>query len=227
MRKINFSQIAFFSLLCVALTFIGIGASNVLFGRLPLGDYRGIFLVLSSIVLIYFFAFVSYRVFLAVMPLKEGEIAENSREEFSYHVYLLFYLIFFYPLMRSGFLPLPIMRVIYILLGTRLGNNTYSSGIILDPPFVEVGANTLIGQYSLLIPHVIEGKRLAHYRINIGDNVTIGAHAVVMSGVTIENNAIVGVGAVVSKGTHIRAGEVWGGVPAKKIKDIEKSDVQS
>ncbi len=123
--------------------------------------------------------------------------------------------------MRSGIFPLPLMRVIYIALGARLGDNTYSSGIILDPPYIEIGENTIIGQYALLIPHVMEGKRLAHYCIKIGNNVTVGAHSVVMAGVTIDDNSIIGVGAVVPKGTHIGAGEVWGGVPAKKIKDIE------
>jgi acetyltransferase-like isoleucine patch superfamily enzyme len=221
MRKINLIQTAVFSILLVAILIAGIGAAHLLLKRLPLGDYHSLAVVACSIIFIYCFSFVAYRVFLAVMPLKEGEIAEGSREEFGYHLYLLFYLILFYPLMRSGFLPLPVMRAVYIVLGARLGDNTYSSGIILDPPFVEVGANTLIGQFALLIPHVIEGKRLAHHRIKIGSNVTIGAHAVVMAGVTIEDNSIVATGAVVPKGTHIGKGEIWGGIPAKKIKNVE------
>ena len=47
---------------------------------------------------------------------------------------------------------------------------------------------------------------------------TIGATAVVMSGVTIGTGAIVSAGAVVTKGTAIGAGEVWGGVPARLLK---------
>ena len=227
MRKIRFSQITVFVILCVVVVACGIGISKMLIEGFYLGDFRSLVLVFLTIIFTYFFALAVYRFFLHTFPLKEGEILENSMDEFGYHIYLLFYLIFFYPLMRSGFIPLPIMRIVYILLGARLGTNTYSSGIILDPPFVEVGANTLIGQFSLLIPHVIEGNRLAHYHIKIGNNVTIGAHAVVMAGVTIEDNAILGVGAVVPKGTYIAAGEVWGGVPAKKIKDIVKTDVLS
>ncbi|MFN5848640.1 MAG: gamma carbonic anhydrase family protein, partial [Chitinophagales bacterium] len=37
-----------------------------------------------------------------------------------------------------------------------------------------------------------------------------------------ESNSIVGAGSVVTEGTHIKSGEVWAGVPAKKIKDINK-----
>lgn len=36
----------------------------------------------------------------------------------------------------------------------------------------------------------------------------------------VESNSIVAAGAVVTANTHIREGEVWAGVPAKKVKDI-------
>ncbi len=53
--------------------------------------------------------------------------------------------------------------------------------------------------------------------IIIGDNVFIGAGSIVLKGVNIGENAIVGAGSVV---THsIPANEVWGGNPAKYIKD--------
>jgi acetyltransferase-like isoleucine patch superfamily enzyme len=200
---------------------LDLGTTKLLLGKLPIGDFRGILFVSSVSIMIFFYALIIYRIFIFILPFGEGDILEDSKEEFAYHVYILFFLIYFYPLMRSGFIPMPLLRLIYIALGTRLGKNTYCAGIMLDPPFIEIGANSAVGQYALLIPHVIEGKRLAHYRIKIGNNVTIGAHAVVMSGVTIGDNAIVGVGAVVPKGTHIGTGEIWGGVPAKKIKDIE------
>ena len=123
--------------------------------------------------------------------------------------------------MRSGVVPVPLMRLFYQALGARLGSNTYSSGIILDPKFVEIGSNCIVGQFALLVPHVIEGSRLAHYPIRIGDNVTIGAHAVVLSDVTIGNNAIVATGAIVRKGSRIADGEVWGGVPARALESPE------
>ena len=52
------------------------------------------------------------------------------------------------------------------------------------------------------------------------DNVLIGMGAIVMDDCLVESNSIVGAGSVVTQGTHIKSGEVWGGVPAKKIKDI-------
>ncbi len=61
-----------------------------------------------------------------------------------------------------------------------------------------------------------------HAIINIGDNVTIGAKSIIMSGVKIGNGSIIAAGSVVLKKTEIGSNEIWGGVPAKFIKKIEK-----
>lgn len=52
-------------------------------------------------------------------------------------------------------------------------------------------------------------------RIRIGNNCFIGARSTILPGVTIGDNCIIAAGAVVSK--DVPSGEVWGGVPAKKI----------
>lgn len=218
MRKINLLQIFTFSFLFTVIAAGALIATPFLFDRFELGDFRGVILLIVGIIIFYIFSFLVFRIFLAIFPLKSGEITKSSPQEFVYHVYLLFFLILFYPLMRSGAVPLPIMRLVYIALGAKLGDNTYSSGIILDPQFVEVGSNSLIGQYALLVPHALENERLGHYPIRIGNNVTIGAHAVVLGGCVIEDNALVATGAVVKKGTHIATGEIWGGVPARRIR---------
>lgn len=217
MRKIGVAEILTFMGLLGGILLLALATTSLVFGSLPLGDFRGVALVAAAVLSVYLYAFAAYRLFLFFMPLREGAIGERSREEFTYHVYLLFYLILFYPVMRSGAVPVPLMRLVYQALGARLGGNTYSSGIILDPPFVEIGTNSIVGQYALLVPHVIEGQRLAHHKIRIGNNVTIGAHAVVLSGVSIGDHAIVATGAVVKKGTQIGPNEVWGGVPARRL----------
>ena len=217
MRKIQLSQIVVFLMLLSVAVAASILTTGALFARLPLGDFRGIVLLGIGIMLVYLYALVLYRLFLRFFPLRPGEIPEASRQESIYHVYLLFFLILFYPIMRSGLMPVPVMRLVYQALGARLGANTYSSGIILDPIFVSIGSNSIVGQYALIVPHVIEGSKLAHYPVRIGDNVTIGAHSCVLAGVTIGDTAIVATGAIVPKGTEIGPGEIWGGVPAKLL----------
>ncbi|MET0323072.1 MAG: DapH/DapD/GlmU-related protein, partial [Duganella sp.] len=76
----------------------------------------------------------------------------------------------------------------------------------------------IIGHDAVIFAHVIEGERLQLKAVVIGDTVTIGATAVVMAGVRIGDNAIVSAGAVVIKDTVIGAGEVWGGVPARRLR---------
>ena len=217
MRKITPLQITIFFTLVTLIWVLGIATAYLLFGQLDSNDFRGILLLVTSIFFAYVYAFITFRLFLKIRPLPEGEIPIGSEHEFTYHIYLLFFLIFFYPVMRSGAVPVPIMRLVYQILGARLGENTYSAGIILDPIFVTIGSNTLIGQGSLIVPHVIENERLGHYPIRIGNNVTIGAHSVVLTDVTIEDGALIATGAVVKKGTQVKAGEVWGGVPARRL----------
>lgn len=218
MRKITAPQISLFFLLLILILSCGIVTAYKLIGPLPLGDFRGISVVGGAVICIYLYAFAVYRLFLRLMPLKEGELAEGSLEEFAAQVNILFYLMLFNCLIRTHFLPVPLMRLVYQALGTRMGQNTYSAGVLLDPPLTELGANCIVGHDAVLFCHAIEGRHFALSRIRVGDNVTIGATAVIMSGVQIGDGAIVSAGAVVLKDTQIGPNEVWGGVPAKRLK---------
>ncbi len=218
MRKIKPGQILVFLSLLTLSSVLALVTTHVLLGKLPLGDFRGITLVAAAIGFLYVYAIGVYRLYMAWFPLLPGVVEQDSSQEFRYHVYILFYLLLFYPIIRSGIPPAPLMRMFYLALGAKLGDNTYSQGIIHDPLFVEIGHDSVVGQGALLIPHVIEGHRLAHLPIRIGNHVTIGANAAVLSDVEIGDYAIVATGSVVKKGTRIAAHEVWGGVPARRIR---------
>lgn len=217
MRKITTGQIVIFFTLFGFTISLAILTTKLLLGNVPLGDFRGITLVFAAIIFIYLYAFVVYRLFLYYMPLKQGEITEGSRDELAVQVDTLFYLILFYPLIRSHFIPVPLLRLIYLALGAHLGTNTYSAGVILDPPLTYIGNNSIIGHDAVLFSHAIEGQRFSLAAIHIGNNVTIGAKAIIMSDVVIDNDVIISAGAVVTKGTRIGAGEIWGGVPARRL----------
>jgi carbonic anhydrase/acetyltransferase-like protein (isoleucine patch superfamily) len=73
---------------------------------------------------------------------------------------------------------------------------------------LNIGNNVSIGHNAIV------------HGCTIKDNVLIGMGAIVMDDCLVEENSIVGAGSVVTQGTHIKSGEVWGGVPARKIKDI-------
>jgi acetyltransferase-like isoleucine patch superfamily enzyme len=222
MRRISLPQIAVFvALFALAAALAALAATRAA-AALPEGMWRAPAVAACFIATLYLVALIAFRMLVALRPLPIGDIAEGSRDEATYHVYLLFFLILFYPVMRAGFVPVPLMRLFYLALGARLGDNTYSAGLLLDPPLLSLGRDCLVGQQAMLVPHVIEGRRLAHYPITVGDRVTIGAGAIVLAGCTIGDDAIVSSGAVVTKGTRIGAGEVWGGVPARRLRGPDR-----
>ena len=232
MRKISFGQILFFQVLLLTAIALGVLTTWFVLGGLPPGDFRGVTLTVGAVIFIYLYAFLIYRLFLRVMPLHEGNISEGSREEFTAQVNILFYLLLFNSLIRTHFIPVPLMRLVYLALGARLGENTYSAGTILDPPLTVIGDNSIIGHDAVLFSHAIEGRNFSLNAIRIGSNVTVGATAVIMSDVVIGDGAIVSAGAIVKKGTRIGSGEVWGGVPARMLKSAAtepergESDIQ-
>lgn len=217
MRKISPAQTAVFLVLFAAAIAAGVATVAIFPGRM-LGDFRGVVMALLGLVVVFGYTVAACRIFLGFFPLHEGPIDKGSKREFAYHVYLLFYLVLFQPLTRSHVVPVPLMKLVYLGLGARLGANSYSAGTLLDPPLTVVGDNCIIGHDSVLICHAVEGEDLALAGIRLGHNVTIGAKAVILPGVSIGDGAVVAVGAVVAKGTKIGANELWGGIPARRMR---------
>lgn len=97
---------------------------------------------------------------------------------------------------------------------------------ILDIREVWIGDNVMIGPGTLIstVNHPLTpmGRR-QHLGIakpvRIGNDVWIGGNATILPGVTIGNNVVVAAGAVVTK--DIPDNTLVGGVPAKKIRDLE------
>lgn len=92
-----------------------------------------------------------------------------------------------------------------------------------------IGHNVLIGPNVVISTgnHDYEKTELSAIEqefygkpIRIGDNVWIGANAVVLGGVSIGDHAVVAAGAVVTD--DVPPYTVVGGVPAKKIRDIKR-----
>lgn len=218
MRKITFAQIATFFCFYTGAVLLTLLTSYLTYKLIPENEFRAIIVVLLGSIYYYTIAIIVYRLFLTLFSLKEGDLAIGSREEFAAQINILFYLVIFNTLIRTNALPVPLMRLIYIGLGTKMGANSYSAGSLLDPPLTEIGENSIIGHNAAIFAHAIEGNHFALAKVVLGNNVTIGAYAIVMADVTIGDGAIVSAGSVVKKGSRIGTREIWGGVPAKLIR---------
>jgi len=64
------------------------------------------------------------------------------------------------------------------------------------------------------------GHNAVVHGCEIHDNVLIGMGAIVMDYAVIQSDSVIGAGAVVTQGTVVKSGEVWAGVPARKIKSV-------
>src|SRR4051812_2033912 len=118
--------------------------------------------------------------------------------------------------------------------------NTHSSawfGTVIrgDVFHIRIGYNTNIQDNSVV--HVTTNK----YFTSIGNNVTIG-HSVTLHGCSIKDNCLIGIGSIVmdqseveewsivaagsvlKPGTKVPSGKLWGGTPAKEIRDLNETE---
>jgi carbonic anhydrase/acetyltransferase-like protein (isoleucine patch superfamily) len=217
--KITSPDVVFGSMSSAACLAAGVAAAWTVHGvvRLPHG--------FQALLLVAVFAagwFVATLLLLASLrrawPLREGTLPlATDSQSVVWKLMGYLYVTHLWPLINASLVPVNLRAMAFGLLGARIGSGVMIGGKILDASLVEIGANTMLGEDSILTAHAVEGDRVDLGRIVVGRNVTVGARSVILPDVRVGDNAIVAVGAVVTKGTRIGAGEVWGGVPARKI----------
>lgn len=110
-----------------------------------------------------------------------------------------------------------------------IGDNVGISGATISGSNITIGNNVLIGSGVLITDNdahpidpelrKIEGsENIASAPVNIGNDVFIGARAIILKGVTIGNGTVIGAGSVVVKDIPARC--IAAGNPAKVIKYI-------
>ena len=110
----------------------------------------------------------------------------------------------------------------------QIGRDSYVNGgfLIASPNArIIIGKDCMISygvhlrtdmhRHDLSSPTPMRLQGYSEADIVICDNVWIGFGAQIMSGVTVGSNSIIAAGAVVTK--DVPSGEVWGGVPARRI----------
>ena len=73
---------------------------------------------------------------------------------------------------------------------------------------------------TILGNNVSIGHNALVHGCTVEDNVLIGMGSIVMDDCYIESGSIIAAGAVLLEGKKVGKGEIWAGVPAKKVKNI-------
>lgn len=100
----------------------------------------------------------------------------------------------------------------------------------LYPKLISIDDNTIIASNVMFLTHDVVHSVLNKYLsenifsenigcISIGKNCFIGSNTSILYNIKIGDNSIVSAGSIVTK--DIPNGEIWGGVPAKKIGTID------
>ena len=99
---------------------------------------------------------------------------------------------------------------------TKFSNSLFEGWV--DCEFIEFGKNVVVGQGSIVQSAVIIGNLLIIRKTIIGDNVRIGAHAVIMPGTHIGKNSVLAANSVSIVGQELEEDWIYVGMPAKKFK---------
>ena len=112
--------------------------------------------------------------------------------------------------------------------GLKVGKNFKRlNGVILDPAhcwLITIGDNVTMAPRVHILVHDASTKGFLNYtkigRVNIGNNVFIGAESVVLPNVNIGDNVVIGANSIVTK--DIPSNSVYAGNPAKFICTIDE-----
>lgn len=110
----------------------------------------------------------------------------------------------------------------------QIGNNVgISNATLFAQDCISIGDNTLIGAGVKIYDsdfHPIDSDKRRNKEkpviepVRVGKDVFIGAHSIILKGVSIGDRSVVGAGSVVTK--SIPSEEIWAGNPARFIRKV-------
>lgn len=213
------SAIALSLYVTIALIVAGLTARHL---SMPyLGDYH---VIADLLVFLLVFGMASVAGCRIIMALGLIDLGDYSMEDRTFAWWKLFTVS--YEFGRGALLPFTILffrPVVAKLFGAKIGSDIALGGHLVDPQFVTIGCEAIIGQDSVITAHVITSGRIRLAAVTISDGATVGVNSVIMAGTSLGKNAVVAAGSVVPPDTTIPPGELWGGIPAKKIKSVHFS----
>ncbi len=120
----------------------------------------------------------------------------------------------------------PVIRGYLRLLGAKVGKHALISELdagALD--LISIGNHASLGGKIIISNARAVGDKFIIGPVTIGDDVVIGSSSVIENDVVIGNGAELADLTSLQAGTHIPAFESWSGSPARKVADLDPSDI--
>jgi len=179
----------------------------------PAWFFLGILILIFSSVLI-------AKVFLLFTNLihkpKEG-VFTISKEDKDYCYWSLRAVIKKWPIWLIRQLSLPFFELFaYKIFGVKTSFFNALDNAWVDCEFIQLGKNIKIGQGSLIMSNIRVGDKLIVKKVIIGDNVIIGAHALILPGTIIGDNSIVDSNGLTLINQKLEPNCIYSGNPAQK-----------
>jgi carbonic anhydrase/acetyltransferase-like protein (isoleucine patch superfamily) len=102
--------------------------------------------------------------------------------------------------------------------GIRIGARTN----IQDGTVIHVAAE---GQGTTIGDEITVGHMALLHACTVESNAFVGMKSCVMDGAYVERHAMVAAGALLTPGKRVPSGELWGGSPARKIRDLTEPQI--
>lgn len=183
-----------------------------------LGIYTPVLAVLAFLLAFGLMCAICTRLIMKFRPLEAGKHAMDTPLFTRWKLFTVIY-----EFGRGALLPFSVVFAkppLAALFGASIGKDIALGGHLVDPEFISIGDEAIIGQGSVVSAHTITSGYLVLAPVVIGKRATVGVNAVVMSGVQLGDDSVLTPGTTVPPDTVIPPGELWGGNPARKIKSL-------
>ncbi len=198
--------------------------------------WQWVLLVLGSI-LVFNYAYLVLLLFLRIIvpKPKEGFFPQNpggrpSREVLILMINILLTKLRYTPpwtqFLAAHLVRLPPLAGLYrTLFGPHMKTMTLGdTNHIIDPYLLYAGRNVQFGYDVGVTCHAFDNRGMTIKRVVIEDNAVIGGGCWILPGVHVGHHAVVASCSMVKPNTEIGPYELWGGVPAKKIRDLPRDE---
>ena len=119
----------------------------------------------------------------------------------------------------------PFLNLYLRAMGAKIGRNVSINTVhVYEWDLLHIDDGAVLGGDSCVQAHILESGKMKMKRVYIGKRALIGTGAKVMPGCVVEDLGILAAGTIMRKDQRVEAGAIYGGLPAKFIRQRGAKD---